>query len=773
MTFGEPERPPRPYLPPSFAAALTCMAGSAIIMQLLWLHLKDGILFLVIACVGCLLAVFLLLLSRMIRRRCRLPYRGVSRYVAAASTGLLFSVLACSCAWAVRSYSLYALEQASMGSVRVEVVSDSIQSMFGFSAQGVVRAEHGRALGRVVVSSPQELGRGQMVSAVYRLEALGDSDFERSLFMKGVCAKLRIVHVKDGGRPSPMKPLERLRAHLLKTIDPASSPSRALIAGVLCGRTTELAQLPENDDFSRAGLSHLVAVSGSHLTYISSLVGLALARVAPSCRLRRPFLMVVLGLYVLFTGGAPSAVRSAVMVGCSMLCAAGGRRGHAVSGLSIACIVLVLLRPGTVFDLGFQLSAMSVLFILCFSSYLSYVLCVCRVPRALADALSVTFCALWGTLPASIPVFGTVSLISPISNLFAAGPMSALLLVSLVAVPLASFGPLSPLLMALPDALARVSIFIASTCARIPFASVLASPTFAVVVLPCMAAVILFALWPHVRRRLCIVIAGVMAFAACSFVGYWRFFAPASVCVMDVGQADSILMRDRASAMLFDAGVDDSVLQGLARQHVFHLDAVLITHWDKDHCGGLGDVLANVKVDKLMVARGATANMPSDIASLDLPPIEEVDASSSFSLGRFACDVQWPQPSVSGNENGDSLVVRADYADSGKKLSVLLTGDAERRVTHQIEGTIGDIDVLKLGHHGSAESVDAELLRAIDPEVAVASAGVGNSYGHPTARCRQALRDYGCRFFCTTTSGDVTVKPGREGRMIVHCAKRP
>ena len=76
---------------------------------------------------------------------------------------------------------------------------------------------------------------------------------------------------------------------------------------------------------------------------------------------------------------------------------------------------------------------------------------------------------------------------------------------------------------------------------------------------------------------------------------------------------------------------------------------------------------------------------------------------------------------------------------------------------------MGDIDVLKVGHHGSKVSVSDELLQELKPEAAIASAGEGNRYGHPSKACMEALEERDVTFFCTKDQGDITVFPGREG----------
>ena len=103
------------------------------------------------------------------------------------------------------------------------------------------------------------------------------------------------------------------------------------------------------------------------------------------------------------------------------------------------------------------------------------------------------------------------------------------------------------------------------------------------------------------------------------------------------------------------------------------------------------------------------------------------------------------------------------YAQEGKSLRVLLTGDAELDQEREFVQEVGDIDVLKLGHHGSKVSVDTDLLGTLKPEFSIASAGEGNRYGHPSDVCIDAVKEAGGVFACTIEHGDITVTPTANG----------
>ena len=145
--------------------------------------------------------------------------------------------------------------------------------------------------------------------------------------------------------------------------------------------------------------------------------------------------MLALAAYAVFTGASPSAVRACCMVAATLVANSAGRRRHGLSALFVTMAIFVLLRPTVLFEMGFQLSCVSVFAILCFCPYATYALGELSVPPGLASILSVTLCSQLATLPVTIPAFGTFSLIAPLANAVIGPVISMLLAVSVVLVP--------------------------------------------------------------------------------------------------------------------------------------------------------------------------------------------------------------------------------------------------------------------------------------------------------------------------------------------------
>lgn len=683
------------------------------------------------------------------------------RWLYAAAIGLLAGSIV-SAWWAVGALSATkALDGRAASSLEFVVQGDpSINDgMYSYTCETCV---DGRRLGEVRLSCDRELGAGSHVRVIGRVSRFENDAYGRSRVLRGEVRKVKAVRIVSVDEGSP-GPLLRLRNGLLASIAPAIDPARALIAGVVCGRSAELRAQPAGDWFSVTGTAHLIAVSGSHLAIVGFVIESALQKTRLSRGLQRGLLVLALAAYAVFTGASPSAVRACCMVAATLVANGAGRRRHGLSALFVTMAIFVLLRPTVLFEIGFQLSCASVFAILCFCPYATYALVELGVPSGVASILSVTLCSQLATLPVTIPAFGTFSLIAPLANAVIGPVISVLLASSVVLAPCSLVPLLSHGALVVPMIVARCALFFEQLFAAVPGASVSVPPdTVWIYVVP-VALAVLLVWWPRPRARpmaaglLCLVFAAGVPYV------YWDRFAPPSVTVLDVGQADAILVRQGSVVALVDCGLDERVVSALVRNNVHHIDAVFVTHWDEDHWGGLPDVLDQFSVGTIAVAANALEDAPAEVLNRPGVTYRQVARGDAIDIGAFRARVMWPFDTVDGEGNEDSLVLLLSYAQGGQSLRMLLTGDAELDQERDFVQEVGDIDVLKLGHHGSKVSVDLDLLCTLKPELSIASAGEGNRYGHPSDACIDAVRDAGGAFACTIEHGDITVSPTAKG----------
>lgn len=683
------------------------------------------------------------------------------RWLFAAALGLVAGAVV-SAGWAIGALrASKALDNRAASSLEFVVRGDPSINDGAYSYACDAYAGEKR-LGQVRLSCDRGLGAGSHVRAIGRISRFENDAYGRSRVLRGELRKvkvIRLVSVDEG----PSEPLLRLRNGLLASIAPATDPARSLIAGVVCGRSAELRAQPAGDWFSVTGTAHLIAVSGSHLAIVGFVIEGALQKTRLSRGLQRGLLVLALAAYAVFTGASPSAVRACCMVAATLVANGAGRRRHGLSALFVTMAIFVLLHPTVLFEMGFQLSCASVFAILCFCPYATFALVELGVPSGVASILSVTLCSQLATLPVTIPAFGTFSLIAPLANAVIGPVISVLLASSVVLVPCSLVPLLSRVALVVPMFVARCALFFEQLFATVPGASVSVPPDTAWVYVVPFALAVLLVWWPRPRARPMALGLLCLLFAAGVPYIYWDRFAPPSVTVLDVGQADAILVRQGGAVALVDCGLDERVVSALVRNNVHHIDAVFVTHWDEDHWGGLPAVLEQFSVGTIAVAADALEDAPAEVVSRPGVEYRQVRRGDSVDIGSFCARVMWPFESVDGEGNEDSLVLLLSYAQEGKSLRVLLTGDAELDQEREFVQEVGDIDVLKLGHHGSKVSVDTDLLGTLKPELSIASAGEGNRYGHPSDACIDAVKEAGGAFACTIEHGDITVSPTAKG----------
>lgn len=756
-TEREHVMPPRPLMPWTMALCAGMCMSCALVLNVT----ADALLREQAPAVGPLwaipvaAAVFVLLAQSCARLA---PWK---RWLYAASVGLVAGTVV-SAWWAVGTLGASkALDGRAASSLEFVVQGDPSINDDVYSYTCEARAD-GKNLATVRLSCDRELKVGAHVRVIGRVSRFENDAYGRSRVLRGEVRKVKAVRIVSADEGSP-GPLLRLRNGLLASIAPATDPARALIAGVVCGRSSELRAQPAGDWFSVTGTAHLIAVSGSHLAIVGFVIESALQKTRLSRGLQRGLLMLALIAYAVFTGASPSAVRACCMVAATLVANGAGRRRHGLSALFLTMAIFVLLRPTVLFEMGFELSCASVFAILCFCPYATYALGELGMPSGVASVLSVTLCSQLATLPVTIPAFGTFSLIAPLANAVIGPVISVLLASSVVLAPCSLVPLLSHGTIVVPMIVARCALFFEQLFAAVPGASVSVPPDTPLVYVVPFALAVLLVWWPRPRARsmaaglVCLMLAAGVPYI------YWDRCAPPSVTVLDVGQADAILVRQGGTVALVDCGLDERVVSALVRNNVHHIDAVFVTHWDEDHWGGLPDVLDRFSVGTIAVAADALDGAPAEVLNRPGVTYRQVTRGDTVDIGAFRARVMWPFDTVDGEGNEDSLVLLLSYVQEGKSLRVLLTGDAELDQEREFVQEVGDIDVLKLGHHGSKVSVDTDLLETLKPELSIASAGEGNRYGHPTDACIDAVRDAGGAFACTIEQGDITVSPTVTG----------
>ncbi|HWG84538.1 MAG TPA: DNA internalization-related competence protein ComEC/Rec2, partial [Deinococcales bacterium] len=558
--------------------------------------------------------------------------------------------------------------------------------------------------------------------------------------------------------------LARTRAYLRSglTSKLPAGPA-ALMTGIALGDTTALYSLPEaapglpwRDAFSRAGLAHVLALSGQQVSLLVLSLGLLARRLG---RLRYPSLAAFLVLYVLVVGASPSVSRAALMGGCVLLALWLGRgRPEPLPLLALSAIPALLAEPRWLLDAGFQLSYGAVLGLIVLLPPLERATRpLLRAARWVVLAFGTTLAAQAFTLPLSASGFSMVPLASPLANLIA-GPVVALLvpLGFLTAVTGPAVAGVLNLLVAPLASLLLLTARVFADLPALPWGTV-GPPGW----LAYLAAVTALTLWAygHLRawRALLVLLAAILA------TGIPGRRGAHEVIVLDVGQGDSILLRLGGGNVLVDGGGsvnsdydvgERTVLPALRALGVRSLRAVIATHADTDHIEGLRAVLEHLRVGAVLVGHGKA---PGDDRAWDAlaraararkVPLQPVRAGQQWRLGDATLSFLAPAHQPRREDNENSIATRVSY---GRRAALLL-GDMSSALEDDLHP--GPVDLLVAAHHGSRHSTGATLLRRARPRVAAISVG-RNRFGHPAREVLDRLTASKARVYRTDRDGAI------------------
>jgi competence protein ComEC len=544
------------------------------------------------------------------------------------------------------------------------------------------------------------------------------------------------------------------------------SEEAGLLPGLIDGDTTQLDPVL-SEHFRIAGLTHLVAVSGTNCSIVTGAVLLILRRLRVGPRGCAVAGALALIAFVIVARPSPSVLRAAAMAAIALWCLATGRERVAIPALSAAALVLLVWQPQLAADAGFAMSALATASLLLIAPGWATALRRRHVPGGLAEALAVAAAANLVTAPVIAAISGRISLVSIPANLLAE-PVVALVTVlgfaaALVAPLNLSAGALLAQLAGWP---CRWLIWVANFFGGLHGAT-LAWPggtTGGLALLAVTLALLGLARRAGFRRSLAafVVVSVIVLIPVRAAVAGWP--APGWIFVAcDVGQGDGlVLSAGPHTAVVIDSGPDPVAIDRcLDDLHITDVALLVFSHYHLDHVGGIvgvfhGRTVETVVTGPLALPAAGVELVHSVLAQHDLA-IGQAPVGSTVTVGDVTLDYLAPLAPFRGTRsdpNNSSLIIMATI--DGKRI--LLPGDAEIEAQQSVLESGVDLhaDVLKVPHHGSAYS-DPQFLAAAHAQVGVISVGVGNDYGLPSPLLVSELARLNLPVLRTDRDGDIAV----------------
>jgi competence protein ComEC len=549
-----------------------------------------------------------------------------------------------------------------------------------------------------------------------------------------------------------------LRSRLVQRAKQIPGLAGELLATLLLGESSGDWALP----FRRAGLAHVLAVSGLH-------VGLLLAMLLWLLRLLRlrktwQYLLSAIALlgFGLLVGPRASVWRAIIMALIGLLALATGRLKDWPSALAAAMLLLLIYNPWLLFDAGWQLSFLATWGVLALGPAVGSHLPL--LPGHLDGLISISLAAQAATLPLVLFYFYLVTPLALISNLLVVPLLPIVLglgVLYLLLTPLT--GLLLPLLAWVLNLLLALVGWLASWPAM-SFSP--GQPPWFLVVLPLG---LLFAITLNQRTELRRWLVGGWLFF-CLLGLFWqpmvRFVGNRyQLRVLSVGQGEAIALHlPSGEALLFDVGgagqrIGEKVIVPYLRQQgTFYIGGIYLSHLHTDHIVGLRDVLANFPVRAIYLAEACKeAEGFADLLDLTnqfAVPLCLLSAGDELTAQAVRVRVLYPHPGETGGlANEDSLVLELCWPG----LRVLLPGDTGSQSEELFLSSVETpVDVLLVAHHGSAYSSSQEFLTAVSPALSVISTGP-NRYGHPAPATVERLLRSSRRVLRTDQTGAILI----------------
>lgn len=518
------------------------------------------------------------------------------------------------------------------------------------------------------------------------------------------------------------------------------------------------------------GLSHTIAVSGMHVSFLVGLVVLLFGkRYAPFAAV--PIMLV----FVLVAGSTPSVMRAFIMQSFLLTAPLIMRESDSVTSLFAALLIILFINPYAIGDIGLQLSFASALGIILFSTKIQNFLIRCfrlnsytwhgRFISGIISVLAATAGAMVFTLPLIVYYFDTVSVISPVANIVILWSISLLFNLGISVVGLSFIWFSAAKFIAPAISLLIHWIFSAvNFLSDIPYASIYGKNIAALIGVTAgyISAILLYVYLKN-KNKIAKYSAPILA-TACVLLLLFSAYVPKTtdvdVTVFDVGQGLCFMAEHKSARVVVDCGgnrqnAGNIVYQNLLEKNTRNIDALILTHNHTDHTNGVEMLLSKAKVKELYLpSRFGGAEEMSDIiktAQENGTKICAVEYDQIIRFGDLEVNLVYCGNLSKENDIGIAVVVSKDDFDA------VITGDLEKAgEKYLVDKKILPVsEVYIAGHHGADDSSTEEFLDEIQPEYAIISVSKNNVYGHPGQNTLKRLKEHGTYVLQTDELGTI------------------
>lgn len=578
----------------------------------------------------------------------------------------------------------------------------------------------------------------------------------------------------------------------------------ALLTRILIGNKEGLSK-DIIEDFRDSSLSHILAVSGAHVTYIILGISYILSKSKINKRISKVLVIIFLLFFIILTGGTTSVTRACIMAVYILFGGLIYRKSDTISSICLSMFIILAINPYQILDIGFQLSYGGTIGIILFNKILfkntKFIDFKNKIINYIKQILIVTLSANLIIIPIIMYHYNTISLTFLISNLLI-GPIFGIIVILGIATIFISFISLklSKLFGFILSCFLKILIFIANISSKLPFSKIyVKTPSMWILVFYYLViSFILYKYKMNNRRKkrfekyllnknalirkvfLCFIIVVIIFVNVIKIIPH-----DLEIYFVDVGQGDcTLIVTPNNKTILIDGGGSldkekndvgtNTLLPYLLDRHIKIIDYMFITHFDSDHAVGLITILNEIKVRSVFITKQAeeSNNYKEFLQIVKNKNIKVILVKSKDVLKiekNVNIEILWPTDNLISENvlNNNSLVMKLKYND----FSMLFTADIEKIAEEKMITTIDKnklkCDVLKVAHHGSKTSSNEEFLTLVKPKIALIGVGKNNNFGHPNEEVIKRLQNLNCKIYRTDESGEIILKVNKKGKLLI------
>ena len=573
----------------------------------------------------------------------------------------------------------------------------------------------------------------------------------------------------------------------------------ALCVGILIGNREDISEQTE-DNFKKSNLTHMLAVSGSHITYIINAMAIVLGKIGK--KRTKIFTIIMLIFFMALTGFTASVIRACIMGILVLIANIILRKSDTINNLGISSFIILIFNPYAIIDVGFLLSYGGTIGIVLLGDKITNGMhnvlnkhAKGKIAKYIITSFSITLSANLIIIPIIAYNFSTVSITFWISNILAAPIMEVstifgfiVYFISIICFPFAKF------LGIFLNFLLFMLLKIAEISSLIPGCSIYIKTPY---VLECVIYYLVLAIvfnFNNLKNRLkrskiikrvvhilkeikhskfkksTIVI---LCFTAVIFVSAFSFQKILKIYFVDVGQGDCTLIETPTNKhILIDGGGSEfgtydvgknTLLPYLLDRRITTIDYILISHFDSDHIGGLFAIMENLKVENIIIAKQGeeSDNLTKfqEVVHKKKINVIVVNKGDYIKIDKYSYfEILFPEENLINDNilNNNSIVARFNSLG----LTMLFTGDieeiAENRLCELYSNTNKlNAAILKVAHHGSRTSSTENFLELVRPKIVFIGVGDDNRYGHPNDEVLDRIGLYTQKIYRTDEKGEV------------------